>query len=275
VNRYESALRRADLLTGPPPTGYPQRWLANAARRAVAPDVVVEIAEEHGIDAAALDLLDRFEEITDPHGKSFFLIAPGTSGDDVRQAVLLTYVLNAGTDYGTAGRWPGVVNDFPDTAYSATEVRRIRNRQHANSWSYDRDVRFVDRNGGRLITTPNGILMGAAGNWMQRRFSARGGTTWGDIFMLNTARGGDPTQLLRDIVGSRRAWHTESDGEAVIGGLDLDRLLHHEGRHCAQWAALGYAGMLRTYSWELVRELVFRKTNRLEEDAGLCDGGYR
>lgn len=264
MNRYVRALRQAELLTGPQPTGYPQRWLANAARRAVAPDVVVEIAEKHGIDEAALGVLNSFEEITDPHGKSFFLIAPGTRGDDVRQAVLLTYVLNAGTDYGTAGSRSGVVNDFAEVDYSAAEVRRIVNRQRANSWSYDRDVAFVERNGGRLVTTPNGILMGAGGNWLQRLFSQRGGTTWGDIFMLNTARGADPAEALRGIIGSR-AGHTGA----------LDRLLHHEERHCVQWATLGYAGMLRSYAWELFRELIFRRTNRLEQDAGLRDGGYR
>jgi hypothetical protein len=33
--------------------------------------------------------------------------------------------------------------------------------------------------------------------------------------------------------------------------------------------------MLRDYGWELFRELAFGKANRLEEDAGLSDGGYR
>jgi hypothetical protein len=52
-------------------------------------------------------------------------------------------------------------------------------------------------------------------------------------------------------------------------------VLHHEERHGRQWAAKGHAGMLRDYGWELFRELVFGRTNRLEEDAGLSDGGYR
>ena len=172
----------------------------------------------------------------------------------------MTYVLNAGTDYGKAGRRPA---DFAETPYSAAEVTRIINRQKANRWSYSRDVRFVHRNGGRLVTTPNGILMGLGGNRMQRQFSQRGGTTWGDIFMVNMSTT-DPAEQLRRIVRSGRAHN-----------LDLDRVLHHEERHCQQWAAKGYTGMLRDYSRELVRELVFRKTNRLEEDAGLHDGGYR
>jgi len=93
----------------------------------------------------------------------------------------------------------------------------------------------------------------------------RGGTTWGDIFMINGGTLTDPAERLRRIVQSGHAWH----------GLDLERVLHHEERHCRQWAAKGYAGMLGGYGWELARELVFRKTNRLEEDAGLSDGGYR
>ncbi|OBK25172.1 hypothetical protein A5634_01850 [Mycobacterium asiaticum] len=239
-----------------------RRWLHNAARRDIEPGVVVDIAEHHGIDAAALSLLDTFEQITDSHGKSFFLIPVGTSADHVRRAALLTYVLNAGTDYTEAGKRPGVVNDFLETAYSTAEVTRIINRQRANGWSYDRDVRFVHRNGGRLMTTPYGILMGAGGNWLQRLFAQRGGTTWGDIFMVNTGRVADPAAVLRRIVRA---------GD----GLALARLLHHEERHSAQWASLGYLGMLRSYCWELLRELIFRRTNRLEQQAGLSDGGYR
>lgn len=267
MNHYESALREAGLLSGAGPTGHHEKWFGNAARRTIAPLVIAEIgAEMLGVAgsvtlASALGSLDRFEEITDPRGKSYFLLPPGINGHDARQAALLTYVLNAGTDYGMAAVRRAVTPDFPETPYSAAEVRRIRDRQQANSWTYDRDVRFVDRNGGRLVTTPNGILMGLGGNWLQRLFSARGGTTWGDIFMVNAPRTAEPARLLRDIIGSRH--------------IDLDRLLHHEERHCAQWASLGHAGMLRAYGWELVRELVLRRTNRLEADAGLRDGGYR
>ena len=107
------------------------------------------------------------------------------------------------------------------------------------------------------------MLMGLGGNWIQRLFSQQGGTAWGEIFMVNVSTT-DPAEELRRIVRSGRAHN-----------LDLDRVLHHEERHSRQWAARGYAGMLRDYSWELVRELVFGKANRLEEDAGLSDGGYR
>jgi hypothetical protein len=252
--------------------GYSTVWRDNAERHGVAPHVVAEIARRHGIAAETFRVLDRMEEIKDPHRKSFFLIPPGTGGDDARRAALLTYVLNAGTGYGKAGTQP---TNFPPTPYSAAEVARIINRQKANGWSYTRDVGFVDRNGGRLVTTPNGILMGAGGNWMQRQFSRRGGTTWGDIFMVNMGRLTDPAELLRHIVGSGHAWYLDPGGKPCRSSLDLDRVLHHEERHARQWAARGYVGMIRDYGRELLRELIFRKTNRLEEDAGLSDGGYR
>ncbi len=241
--------------------GYSKRWLENAERRGVPPGVVVDIARRHAIAPASFEILAEMEEINDPDGKCFFLIPPGTGGHHARNATLMTFIVNAGTDYGKAGGRPA---DFDETPYSATEVARIMNRQKANRWSYSRDVRFVDRNGGRLVTTPNGMLMGLGGNLIQRQFSRRGGTTWGDIFMVNIGDDADPAEQLRQIVRSGR-----------VGKLDLDRVLHHEERHSRQWASKGYAGMLRDYGWELFRELVFGKTNRLEADAGLSDGGYR
>jgi hypothetical protein len=242
-------------------SSYAKRWRENAERRCVPSDVVAEIARRHAITPESFRILEEMEEVKDPDGKSYFLIPPGADGHDAREATLMTYVVNAGTGYGRPGTRPA---DFPATPYSAAEVARIMERQKANRWSYSRDVRFVDRNGGRLVTTPNGMLMGLGGNWAQRQFSQRGGTTWGDIFMVNIGNGTGAAEQLRRIVRSGRAHN-----------LDLDRVLHHEERHSRQWAAKGHAGMLRDYGWELVRELVFGKTNRLEEEAGLSDGGYR
>jgi len=230
-------------------TRYSKKWLENAERRGVPSAVVVEIARRHSIAPESFQILEEMEEVEDPEGKSFFLLPPGTGGNDARKATLMTFIVNAGTDYGKASGRPA---DFPETPYSAAEVARIINRQKANHWSYSRDVRFVDRNGGRLATTPNGMIMGVGGNWIQRQFR------------INIGNRTDPAGQLRRIVRSGHGCNP-----------DLDRVLHHEERHSRQWAARGYAGMLRDYSWELFRELVFGKTNRLEEDAGLSDGGYR
>ncbi|KLO32488.1 hypothetical protein ABW17_28870 [Mycobacterium nebraskense] len=252
--------------------GYFEAWRDNAARRGVAPDFVAEIARRHAITRDSFRALGKTAEINDPDGKSFFLLPRGTSGSDARAAALSAYILNAGTGYGTKGSWRA---DFPPTPYGAAEITRIMRRQKANGWSYARDVRFVDRNGGRLVATPNGILMGLGGNWIQRQFCRRGGTTWGDIFMVNMGAGIDPADRLRRIIESGHAWYVDAAGRPVESGLDLDRVLHHEERHCRQWAAKGYAGMLRDYGRELVREYAFGAVNRLEEDAGLADGGYK
>jgi hypothetical protein len=252
-----------------------QQWLGNAAHGGVSADVIAEITRRHGVTPDSFDILHKMEEITDPDGKSFFLIPRRTTGSDARTAALMTYIFNAGTGYAEAGAQPGITNDFPEAPYSAGEVQRIIDRQRGNRWSYERDVRFVHRNGGRLVATPNGMLMGLGGNWIQGLFSQQGGTAWGDIFMVNIHRCSDPCEQLRQIVRSGRAWYTDRRGVPVQSGLNLDRVLHHEERHSAQWAAKGYLRMLRDYGWELVRERAFGKTNRLEDDAGLSDGGYR
>jgi hypothetical protein len=250
---------------------YHDKWLENAACRKVSPKVIDEIARRHDIIPDSFEVLEKSEEITDPDGKTFFLLPPAATGDDAREVVLMTYVFNAGTGYGKAGKH---ATDFPETPYSAAEIRRIINRQSANSWSYSRDVRFVHRNGARLVATPNGVLMGVGGNWIQRQFSQQGGTAWGDIFMVNIGGTIDPAQQLRQIVRSGHAWCTDEKGRPFEGNLDLDRVLHHEELHSQQWASKGYARMLRDYSREIIRERVFGRTNRLEADAGLSDGGY-
>ncbi|OBI40911.1 hypothetical protein [Mycobacterium colombiense] len=252
--------------------GYCLRWRDNAERRGVAAHVVAEIVRRHDVTAARFGVLDKMAEFNDPHGKSFFLIPAYADGARARAAALMTYILNAGTGYGKPG---GRTTDFPVTPYGAAEVARIVARQKANRWSYARDVAFVHRNGGRLVTTPNGMLMGLGGNWVQRLFTQRGGTTWGDLFMVNAGRVGDPGEQLRQIVASGRAWYLDAGGTPRPSRLDLDRVLHHEERHAAQWADRGYLGMLAGYGRELFRELVFGVVNRLEEDAGLADGGYR
>lgn len=252
--------------------GYFEAWRENVARRGVSPDVVAELTRRYDITPDTFRSLQPAAEIKDPDGKSFFLLPRRTGGGEARAAVLATYLLNAGTGYGRKGAWR---TDFAPTPYRAAEVTRIMRRQNANHWSYTRDVGFVDRNGARLVATPNGILMGLGGNWIQRQFCRRGGTTWGDIFLVNLGAVTDPAGWLRRIVESGHAWYLRADGRPSESLLDLDRVLHHEERHCRQWAAKGYAGMLADYGRELVREYAFGAINRLEEDAGLADGGYR
>ncbi|WP_394361119.1 WXG100 family type VII secretion target [Amycolatopsis sp. SB7-3] len=269
VVEMEQALRDAGLLSGPPASGHYRQWLENAVRRGVSIDTIKKIADDHDITPEDFKVLDGMEEIREDEDgdgtyKSYFLMPTDVSGDDAAKAVRMTYVLNAGTDYGAGGE----KTDFAPTPYGSEELRRITDRQRENSWSYDDDVGFVHGNGGRLVTTPNGMMMGLGGNVIQDQFSQQGGTAWGDTFMLNIDDAKDPAQQLREVVKSGHAWY-EDDNGASQGSLDLDRLLHHEERHSQQWAREGYAGFLASYAWEKVTG-----GNETEEDAGLTDGGY-
>ena len=270
VAEMEQSLRDAGLLTGPPASGHYRQWLENAVRRGVSIDTIKQIAADHHIrpeDFAILDGMEEIREDEDGNGisKSYFLMPTDISGDDAAKAVRMTYILNAGTDYGTEGE----STDFGPTPYGSEELQRIVDRQRDNDWSYNDDVGFVHDNGGRLVTTPNGMMMGLGGNLIQDQFSQRGGTTWGDTFMLNIDDPQDPAQQLREVAGSGHAWY-DGDGGPQRGDLDMDRLLHHEERHSQQWAREGYTGFLASYAWEQLTG-----GNETEEDAGLSDGGYR
>jgi hypothetical protein len=248
VEQRMEHLRREGLLTGPNPGGYYESWIRNTVENGVSLDTVIEIAREHDIRPDDFNVLNGQKEIKDPDGKSFFLLNTDISGDDARKAVLMSYILNAGTDY-TGG-------DYSPTPYGSDEVQRIIDRQDENDWSYDEDVGFVHSNGGRLVATPNGMMMGAGGNELQDLYSLKGGTTWGDTFMINEDDLEHPDQRLEEIIRS---------GQRPAGGLDLDRLLHHEERHSQQWARDGYLGFMWNYAWD---------SDGYEKDAGLSDGGY-
>ena len=266
-------LRDEGLLTGPDPGGHFGVWVANTVANDVAPETVLEVARDHRLRPEGFAVLERLEEIRDRDGKAFFLLPVEISGDDARAAVLMTYVVNVRTDYASSGG-----TEFAETPYGSAEITRIRDRQAANRrLSYDHGVGFVHRNGGRLATTPNGMLMGLGGNVIQDLFSAKGGSTWGDIFMLNIDDVADPAEALRQVVRGGRSAHEEG-GQVVLGTRDLDRLLHHEERHSRQWAERGYAGMIAAYGANAVWDWFHGghgEHNRFEADAGLEDGGYR
>lgn len=286
---YEFHLRQEGLLSGATPQGAYAQWLENAARYGIDPSVITQIARDHDISPEDFADLDGLSPVQDPDGKTYFLLPGGMGGDDARKAVLMTYIVNCGTDYDAAGKVPGVTNDFTETPYSSAEVQRILGRQDANDWSYNDDVGFVEGNRGRLMTTPNGMLMGMGGNWLQNLYSLKGGTTFGDIFMLNIdgPTGDAATKVLQQVAESGTKWGEDDDGKLYQQTLDLDRLLHHEERHSQQWADEGYAGFIAKYATEQYASLPWWMTglggvvadwvvdeNGTEEGAGLHDGGY-
>ncbi|GED99113.1 hypothetical protein [Gordonia crocea] len=173
--------------------------------------------------------------------------------DDVRRAVRATRVVNAGPD--------------------ADDERRIAARQEANRWSYGRFRRLAEANGVRMATTPNGMLIAAGGNAAARLGSHRGGTTWGDVFLLNAGRRADPAAVLRLAIRGGVAVY-EYGTRVRPGVLPLDRLLCHEEIHARQWARMGPTRFPVAY---LRAEMVAAATgrpNRFEVEAGLADGGY-
>ncbi|MEB3067627.1 hypothetical protein [[Mycobacterium] vasticus] len=238
--------------------GSHRAWLANIDRQAVAPQALADIVRSQRITRDSFGILDAMEQITDPDGKSYFAIGCDTRPDDARRATLLTYILNAGTGYG------GTRCDFAATPYGATEMHRIIERQWSNRWSYAA-IRRVCDSGGRLVTTPNGMLMGLGGNRIHSHFSRRGGTTWGDLFMVSMNQVDDPAGRLRAIIETGRA-HPDGPG--------LDRLLHHEEIHAQQWAEFGPVQLPARYLAEETRVRIFGGTNRFEKQAGLSDGEY-
>jgi len=240
---------------------------------------------------AALAGLTAFH---DPEGKAFYLLPIGISPAAARRAVLATYAANGRTDYAVAGEVgnprdlsPAEV-DFPETPFSRAEVARIAARQDRNRWSYRDDIALVHAQGGRVVTTPNGMLMavpGGVGRW----FAAKGGTTWGDIFLLNIpadqaggwglgrwglARGRDPVDILRRVVEGGSAPSSLDPTGGTTHWLDLDRVLHHEEIHAQQWARYGHLGFLARYAVDTLLHGTDGVRQWTEREAGLHDGGY-
>lgn len=276
VNRYEDALRGAGLLNGTS-DGFYREWLQNAAKKGVPPQVIVDIARQEHITPVSFDILRGMERVVDNNRTSsdpsddntYFLVPAGASAADVRRATVMTHILNAGTGY-TKGN-PDT--DFAQTPYTANEVRRIVDRQAANSWSYDQVPRLAG-SGGCFATTPNGMVMGLGGGFVQNQLSQQGGSTYGDVFLINIDHPTDAAGQLREIIGSGHMWY-DRPGGAKEGGLDIDRILHHEERHSQQWAALGPVEFAKQYAISLATEKITGRQNPFETNAGASDGGYR
>lgn len=272
VTEYEEALQDSGLLDGPS-SGMYREWLQNAADNDVPPETIVEIARQQNITPESFDVLKGLERVTDNNGtptdptddKDYFMLPEGATAEQARQAALMTYILNAGTGYGSSRG--STNNDFAETPYSAAEVQRIKDRQAANSWSYE----LLERATGRFAATPNGMVMGVGGELIQQTVSQEAGTCVGDVFAVNidNPANGAAAQL-RDIIQSGTMKSDADHDGQLTRGNDLDRVLHHEERHSRQWADKGFAKFLQEYFTPTEAE-----PNPFETNAGASDGGYR
>lgn len=243
-------LRDAGLLSGEPGALY-REWVRWTLAAGLTSDQVVERAGDEGVTATTFEPLAGRTVWRGPDGRPYVRV------DDARRArelARLTELLNGGRP-------------------SLGDPRRDR-----NSWSYTGlfglnagDAGTAVRRGA-LVATPEGTMMAAAGRRALRAvpnpvdwFAARGGTTWGEIYLVNGSHD-DPAEVLRTTVESGRR-------PPGSGAPSLARLLRHERVHSEQWARYGYVRFI----WEYVIRHDPRKPceHPLEREAGLADGGYR
>jgi hypothetical protein len=235
-------LKAAGLLPDEPGALY-REWLQRTLEAGLTVQQIVQRARVEGVTAETFTMLDELEVVRDRDGRPYVRVK---SHEGARTIARLVELLNGGTP-------------------SATDPRRS-----ANDWSYDGplwmhgDVALVLNGGGAVVATPEGILMAAPGPKalglvpsMAAALSFAGGTTWGELFVLNDSYD-DPAGALRGVI----------EGGAV-GNTALTPLLRHERIHSEQWAREGYVGFLARY-------LAAGKgcKNRYEREAGLVDGGY-
>lgn len=271
VNEYEQALQNAGLLDGPS-SGMYREWLQNAADNDVPPETIVEIARQQNISPASFDVLKGLERVTndnqndDPKDDTdYFMLPENVTAEQARQAALMTYIFNAGTGYGSSRG--NANNDFAETPYSAAEVQRIKDRQEANSWSYD----LLEHATGSFAATPNGMVMGVGGELIQQTVSQQAGTCVGDVFAVNMDHppGAAAEELRKIIQTGTPAWQSDDGKVHRNVDLDLDRVLHHEERHSQQWAQKGFLKFVQEYFTPTGAE-----HNPFETNAGAGDGGY-
>ena len=246
----------------PPSEDYPGHWyddwLLNAATNGVSVDEILRIALNGGITPESFLILDKLEKWPDSDHKFFFYLPDGLTKDEITQAVIMTYVFNARTDYAIADDSDTTTrNNYAETPYSLEEFQRIKDRQKANGWSYTW-VEGTDA----VVATPNGMLMGVDNDWPEIWASLNGGTTYGDLFLLNITPE-NPKATLQDLVSKGK-----------LGSLDLDRLLHHEEQHTEQWAKYGFVGFGASYIDDGVATGGNGYHNTWEQMAGSDDGGY-
>lgn len=249
VSESVELLRAAGLLDDAPGERY-REWVSWTLKSGLSPDEVVSRARQEGVTAAAFDVLAGRTSWRAPDGRAYVRIEDGR---DALEIVRATELLNGGR---------------PSTS----------DRRHdGNRWSYqglggltDGDAGLVLRHGGALAATPEGTMIAAPGDralgmrnavgW----FAARGGTTWGDMYVVNGSFAA-PDDVLRRSVATGMP-------PPGSGAPSLERLLRHERVHSEQWARYGYVRFIWKYL--IAHNPNDACTHPLEQEAGLEDAGY-
>ena len=279
-------------------------WEANLTAAGIPVSEVVKIVREQHLTPDSFNVLANLGTKKDPDGKTFFVLPVPVDAGTAEQIVLMGYIYNARTDYAKADKSANdkidtsiTADSYPETPYSAAEIARIQQRIAANSASYSDLLQTVQNSGGQVVATPNGMMMGIAmgeqpgdsvGERMAKReilmLSQGGGTTYGDMFIVNIDNSQDPLTTLMNIIsngaspltsdptGNTTAKYQGIGPDGQVGTIDLDRILHHEEIHSQQWAATGWK-FAPKYLFQSVTGKADEK-NTYEQQAGLADGGY-
>lgn len=242
IAKSAGELRAAGLLAGEP-TGLCREWLQRTVEGGLTPEQAVELAQKEGLTPETFDVLDGLELMRDPAGAPYVRLENHPRARDVARVVELL-----------SGGRP-----------SHSDARRC-----ANDWTYAGPlgtggvVALVLAQGGAVVATPEGILMAAPGPKVfgvvptaAAVLSFQGGTTWGELFVLNKSSE-DPAGVLRGVIA-----------RGAVDGKPLAPLLRHERIHSEQWARHGRLGFLARY-------LTSGRgcDNAYEREAGFQDGGY-
>lgn len=253
-------------------TNYWALWQCRLADCGISENQIAAIIDGFQIDPNTFDKLAEFDWFDDLAGKRYFLLRPRMAVVDVLELAWLTHVLGVGLpdDYRAAG------GQFPATPYSAEEIGRVAKRQLANRASYARFSAMVAPRGLQLVATPYGTLMGLGIRWPRSLLSQLGGTTYGDVFLVNIdhRKGLDSGAVLGHLITAGRAPNTRDRSGQTLSGLSLDRLLHHEEIHSRQYARSGQARFMASYAWQGLRGRFDGHRIAYEIEAGLADGGY-
>lgn len=243
-------LRQAGLLGAAEPTALYREWVWWTLPTVSGPRDVVARAQQEGVEPTTFEALEALTVWRAPSLRPYVRISAAASA---RHLSRVTELLNGGR---------------PSTT----------NRRERNAWTYrgplgltTGDVGLILRTGGAVVATPGGTMMAAAGPKIGPvpnavdMFTARAGTTWGDVFVVNGSND-QPARVLSEAIESGRA----PRGSAAPS---LHRLLRHEKVHSEQWARYGFVRFIWAY---LVRHNPNDPCRHpLEQEAGLADGGYR